>query len=100
MTEDRYLGVRSLLETPIMDDRKWAKLPGIPGIEDFQGHSLHTSRWDYAYTGGGPEAPMDKLRGGAAGLHGRRPRRQRASHRGREGQWRASVRVDVGVDLQ
>ncbi|MBP2367654.1 flavin-containing monooxygenase [Pseudonocardia parietis] len=28
------------------------KLPGIPGIEDFAGHSFHTSRWDYAYTGG------------------------------------------------
>src|SRR5581483_8826054 len=28
------------------------KLPGIPGIEDFQGHSFHSSRWDYAYTGG------------------------------------------------
>ncbi len=29
-----------------------AKLPGIPGIETFAGHSFHTSRWDYAYTGG------------------------------------------------
>jgi len=28
------------------------KLPGIPGIEGFRGHSFHTSRWDYAYTGG------------------------------------------------
>ncbi|MEM8660721.1 MAG: NAD(P)/FAD-dependent oxidoreductase [Pseudomonadota bacterium] len=28
------------------------KLPAIPGINDFQGHSFHTSRWDYAYTGG------------------------------------------------
>ena len=28
------------------------KLPGIPGIETFTGHSFHTSRWDYAYTGG------------------------------------------------
>ena len=28
------------------------KLPGIPGIQDFEGHSFHTSRWDYAYTGG------------------------------------------------
>ena len=38
------------------------KLPGIPGLEDFQGHSFHTSRWDYDYTGGDPEgAPMDKL---------------------------------------
>ena len=38
------------------------KLPGIPGLEDFEGHSFHTSRWDYDYTGGDPEgAPMDKL---------------------------------------
>ena len=36
--------------------------PGIPGIEDFQGHSFHTSRWDYDYTGGDPlGAPMEKL---------------------------------------
>ncbi|MEV4167890.1 NAD(P)/FAD-dependent oxidoreductase [Nonomuraea sp. NPDC049709] len=40
------------------------KLPGIPGIEDFRGHSFHTSRWDYAYTGGDPSgAPMDRLAG-------------------------------------
>ncbi len=31
-----------------------AKLPGIPGIETFSGHSFHTSRWDYDYTGGDP----------------------------------------------
>jgi cyclohexanone monooxygenase len=28
------------------------KLPGISGIEHFKGHTFHTSRWDYAYTGG------------------------------------------------
>ncbi len=28
------------------------KLPGIPGINEFQGHTFHTSRWDYRYTGG------------------------------------------------
>ncbi len=28
------------------------KLPGIPGIETFGGHTFHTSRWDYDYTGG------------------------------------------------
>ncbi|WP_030558128.1 flavin-containing monooxygenase, partial [Streptomyces exfoliatus] len=28
------------------------KLPGIEGIESFKGHTFHTSRWDYAYTGG------------------------------------------------
>ncbi|TMR99386.1 flavin-containing monooxygenase [Nonomuraea basaltis] len=38
------------------------KLPGIPGIQSFRGHSFHTSRWDYAYTGGDPSgAPMDRL---------------------------------------
>jgi cyclohexanone monooxygenase len=40
-----------------------AKLPGIPGIETFRGHSFHTSRWDYAYTGGDPNgAPLEKLK--------------------------------------
>src|SRR5580658_1449734 len=29
-----------------------AKLPGTPGIEEFEGHSFHTNRWDYGYTGG------------------------------------------------
>ena len=47
-----------------------AKLPGIPGIEDFKGHSFHTSRWDYAYTGGGPEKPMDNLRDKVIGIIG------------------------------
>jgi cyclohexanone monooxygenase len=38
------------------------KLPGIPGIESFRGHSFHTSRWDYDYTGGDPAgAPLDRL---------------------------------------
>ena len=38
------------------------KLPGIAGIESFKGHSFHTSRWDYDYTGGDPTgALMEKL---------------------------------------
>ena len=38
------------------------KLPGIPGIESFKGHSFHTSRWDYDYTGGDTHgAPLDRL---------------------------------------
>jgi cyclohexanone monooxygenase len=40
------------------------KLPGIPGLESFAGHSFHTSRWDYEYTGGDPDgAPLDRLAG-------------------------------------
>jgi cyclohexanone monooxygenase len=38
------------------------KLPGIAGIRSFTGHSFHTSRWDYGYTGGDSEgAPLDRL---------------------------------------
>ena len=39
------------------------KLPGIPGIDRFQGKSFHTSRWDWSYTGGDDQgAPMDGLK--------------------------------------
>ncbi|KEQ53537.1 flavin-containing monooxygenase [Sphingobium chlorophenolicum] len=41
------------------------KLPGIPGIDQFKGHTFHTSRWDYAYTGG-------DSRGGMTGLADKR----------------------------
>ena len=38
------------------------KLPGIPGLDTFRGHAFHTSRWDYAYTGGDASgAPLDRL---------------------------------------
>ncbi|WP_338833642.1 NAD(P)/FAD-dependent oxidoreductase [Bradyrhizobium septentrionale] len=47
------------------------KLPGIPGIERFKGHSFHTSRWDYDYTGGDPKgAPMTKLADKRVGIIG------------------------------
>jgi len=37
------------------------KLPGIPGIRSFKGHSFHTSRWDYEYTGGDHTGGLNKL---------------------------------------
>lgn len=46
------------------------KLPGIPGIEDFEGHTFHTSRWDYAYTGGTPEGGMTGLADKRVGIVG------------------------------
>ncbi|MGD6749805.1 flavin-containing monooxygenase [Streptomyces sp. BH105] len=46
------------------------KLPGIPGIEDFKGHTFHTSRWDYSYTGGGPEGGMTGLADKRVGVVG------------------------------
>ncbi len=47
-----------------------AKLPGIPGIEDFQGDTFHTSRWDYGVTGGGPTEEMDRLGDKRVGIIG------------------------------
>jgi len=47
------------------------KLPGIPGIEEFGGHAFHTSRWDYAYTGGTPGGePMVGLADERVGIIG------------------------------
>jgi len=47
------------------------KLPGIPGLQSFRGHSFHTSRWDYGYTGGDSGgAPMDKLADKRVGIIG------------------------------
>jgi cation diffusion facilitator CzcD-associated flavoprotein CzcO len=37
------------------------KLPGIPGIETFRGHTFHTSRWDYGYTGGDADGGLTGL---------------------------------------
>ena len=38
------------------------KLPAIPGIEDFKGHTFHTSRWDYDYTGGDHSGNLTNLK--------------------------------------
>jgi cyclohexanone monooxygenase len=46
------------------------KLPGIPGVEDFEGHSFHASRWDYGYTGGDSEGNLTGLRGKRVGIIG------------------------------
>jgi cation diffusion facilitator CzcD-associated flavoprotein CzcO len=64
------------------------KLPCIPGMEDFAGHSFHTARWDYDYTGGGPDEPLDKLEGktiallgkGASGIQALPPLAESAEH--------------------
>ncbi len=46
------------------------KLPGIPGVESFKGHSFHTSRWDYAYTGGDSSGGMSGLKDKRVGIIG------------------------------
>ena len=46
------------------------KLPEIPGIDLFRGHHFHTSRWDYAYTGGSATEPMTGLADKRVGVIG------------------------------
>src|SRR5260370_15274497 len=44
------------------------KLPGIPGLGWFRGHTFHTSRWDYGYTG----EKLENLAGKRVGIIGTR----------------------------
>ena len=46
------------------------KLPAIPGIENFKGHTFHTSRWDYDYTGGDTTGGLHKLHDKRVGIIG------------------------------
>ena len=46
------------------------KLPGIAGIETFRGHMFHSSRWDYAYTGGDTNGNLTELRDKRVGIIG------------------------------
>ncbi|MFI6542529.1 flavin-containing monooxygenase [Streptomyces prunicolor] len=46
------------------------KLPGIPGMETFRGHTFHTSRWDYGYTGGDADGGLTGLADKRVGLIG------------------------------
>ena len=47
------------------------KLPGISGVDTFKGHSFHTSRWDYDYTGGDSNGNLDKLADKTVGITSR-----------------------------
>jgi cation diffusion facilitator CzcD-associated flavoprotein CzcO len=46
------------------------KLPGIPGIESFEGRAFHASRWDYTYTGGAEGGEMTPLADKSVGVIG------------------------------
>jgi cyclohexanone monooxygenase len=46
------------------------KLPGIPGIGEFEGHTFHTARRDYEYTGGDHSGGLTKLADKRVGIIG------------------------------
>ena len=46
------------------------KLPGIAGLDAFAGHTFHTSRWDYEYTGGDSSGNLHRLADKRVGVIG------------------------------
>lgn len=64
---DKFLATYVVTATGTLSE---LKLPGIPGIENFKGHTFHTSRWDYAYTGGTPDGGLTGLAGKRVGVVG------------------------------
>jgi cyclohexanone monooxygenase len=46
------------------------KRPGMPGVDSFKGHSFHTSRWDYGYTGGNSNGGLVGLKDKRVGIIG------------------------------
>jgi len=47
------------------------KVPSLPGMDEFEGPSFHTARWDYGVTGGSPTDPnLTGLAGKVVGIVG------------------------------
>ena len=71
VSTDRGDRVRARFVTMGLGPLHRPKLPGIEGIDSFGGHCFHTSRWDYAYTGGSYEGdPMTSLADKRVGIIG------------------------------
>jgi cation diffusion facilitator CzcD-associated flavoprotein CzcO len=62
--QPQTLNIRAQFVATVNGVLNWPKLPGIPGILDYQGDIFHSSRWNYALTGGSPTDPsLTKLQG-------------------------------------
>ena len=70
VSTDRGDAIRARFVAIALGPMERPKLAGIPGLEDFAGHAFHTSRWDYGYTGGGPEGGLDGLNDRIVGIIG------------------------------
>ena len=61
ISTDRGDKIRARFVTVSQGPLAKVKLPGIPGIQDFQGRIFHSARWDYDYTGGDTHGGLHKL---------------------------------------
>lgn len=58
------LNIRARFVAAVNGALNWPKLPGIPGILDYEGDIFHSARWNYTLTGGSPEdSSLIKLEG-------------------------------------
>lgn len=62
--------IRARFVVPAAGPLHRPKLPGVPGIESFKGHSFHSSRWDYNYTGGDSMGGLTELKDKRVGIIG------------------------------
>ncbi|MFJ8025750.1 flavin-containing monooxygenase [Streptomyces sp. NPDC096311] len=63
VTSDRGDEIRArfiCLGNGTLDD---PSIPDVPGLDEFQGHVFHSSRWDYDYTGGNERGGLTRLAG-------------------------------------
>jgi cation diffusion facilitator CzcD-associated flavoprotein CzcO len=68
---DRHDHIRARFVVMANGNLSKPKLPAVPGVDRFRGHTFHTSRWDYSYTGGSPDNPvLDKLADKRVGIVG------------------------------
>ena len=61
LSTDKGDDLRARFLTMAVGSYNRPKLPGIPGITSFKGHTFHTSRWDYDYTGGNTWGGLTRL---------------------------------------
>lgn len=70
ISTDRGDAIKARFVVLALGSQSLPKLPGIPGLEKFQGRMFHTSRWDREYTGGNEHGGLDKLSEVAVGVIG------------------------------
>jgi cation diffusion facilitator CzcD-associated flavoprotein CzcO len=62
--QPQILEVHAQFVVTVNGPLNWPKLPDVPGILEYKGDIFHSSRWNYALTGGSPEDPsLTKLEG-------------------------------------
>jgi cation diffusion facilitator CzcD-associated flavoprotein CzcO len=70
VSTDRGDAIRARFVVIALGPMERLKLPAIPGFETFRGHVFHTSRWDYAYTGGDGDGGLTGLSDKRVGIIG------------------------------